>query len=229
MFMRMPFLVFFIFTVIGSFGQVIYNPNIVQEYERAYKNLPSHAKQIVQTMKHGHGYSGGICLTVLSLDDTLNRNDFRPSTGKTVIELLPATTPVEEDTADAVIMMVTGFIQNDTLSIQVIPWFFSSQTIKLIVTGNQVQTSFNEYYKQDSILGISATTKTNSIKIPVTTIHFVLNKKISVNDKIIYGEAGFITAPYYYLAANNFKDDILKHRWHYKNYFKFKPKKLAVK
>jgi hypothetical protein len=123
-------------------------------------------------------------------------------------------------------MLIFNWLQKDTLNIEVTPGYMSRETISHKIIGNKVETTYNEYYKQDSILKAdSSATKTNDLTIPATTIKFVLSDKIFSEGKTIYGEAEIITADFLYLNAFGFKNEILKHRHHFKYYFKIRIKK----
>ncbi len=190
--------------------------------------LASEFKSLVLYQEQDAGYLGGIVLCSVFIDDTLNMKDLLPRDNSIrIFDMDGKETRIEpEKIPDLFPMFIFNSLQKDTLNIKVTTMFMSSETITHKIIGTQVKTTYNEYYKQDSILKAnSAATKTNDLTIPARTIKFVLSDKIFSEGKTIYGEAEIITADFLYLNAFNFKNETLKHRYHYKYYFKFRIKK----
>lgn len=229
--MRILLILLVSFNVTISYGQVTYDSTLSKKYDSVYKMLVPEFKSIVLYQENVAGYSKGIVLCTALIDDTLNMKDLLPRDNSIrIFDMDGNETLIEpEIMPDLFPMDIFYSFRKDTLNIEVSTMFMSKEKISHKIIGNQVETTYNEYYKQDSILKAdSAATKTNDLTIPATTIKFALSDKIFSEGKTIYGQAEIITADFLYLNAFDFKNEILKHRYHYKYYFKFRIKKNST-
>lgn len=229
--MRILLILLVTFNVTISYGQVTYDSTLSKKYDSIYKMLVPEFKSIVLYQENDAGYSKGIVLCTALIDDTLNMKDLLPRDNSIrIFDMDGNETLIEpEIMPDLFPMDIFYSLRKDTLNIEVSTMFMSKEKINHKIIGNQVETTYNEHYKQDSILKADSTaTKTNNLTIPATTIKFALSDKIFLEGKTIYGEAEIITADFLYLNAFDFKNEILKHRYHYKYYFKFRIKKNST-
>lgn len=226
--MRILLILLVTFNLTISYGQVTYDSTLSKKYDSVYKMLVPEFKSIVLYQENDTGYSKGIVLCTALIDDTLNMKDLLPRDNSIrIFDMDGKETLIEpEKMPDLFPMDIFYSFRKDTLNIEVSTIFMSKEKISHKIIGNKVETTYNEYYKQDSILKAdSSATKTNDLTIPATTIKFVLSDRIFSEGKTIYGEAEIITADFLYLNAFDFKNEILKHRYHYKYYFKIRIKK----
>jgi hypothetical protein len=226
--MRILLILLVTFNLTISYGQVTYDSTLSKKYDSVYKVMAPEFKSLVLYQEYDVGYLGGIVLCSAFIDDTLNMKDLLPRDNSIrIFDMDGNETLIEpEKMPDLFPMLIFDWLQKDTLNIEVTPWYMSKETISHKIIGDQVETTYNEYYKQDSILKAdSSASKTNDLTIPATTIKFVLSDKIFSEGKTIYGEAEIITADFLYLNAFGFKNEILKHRYHFKYYFKIRIKK----
>ena len=229
--MRILLILLVTFNLTISYGQVTYDSTLSKKYDSVYNMLVPEFKSIVLYQENDAGYSKGIVLCTALIDDTLNMKDLLPRDNSIrIFDMDGKETLIEpEKMPDLFPMDIFYSFRKDTLNIEVSTMFMSKEKISHKIIGNKVETTYNEYYKQDSILKAdSSATKTNDLTIPAKTIKFVLSDKIFSEGKTIYGEAEIITADFLYLNAFDFKNEILKHRYHYKYYFKFRIKKNST-
>jgi hypothetical protein len=225
--MRILLILLVSFNLTISYGQITYDSTLSKKYDSVYKMLVPEFKSIVLYQENDAGYSKGIVLCTALIDDTLNIKDLIPLDISGIFDTDGKEIEIKsEKMPDLFPMDIFYSLRKDTLNIEVSTMFMPKEKISHKIIGNKVETTYNEYYKQDSILKAdSSATKTNDLTIPATTIKFVLSDKIFSEGKTIYGEAEIITADFLYLNAFGFKNEILKHRYHFKYYFKIRIKK----
>jgi len=226
--MRILLILLVSFNLTISYGQITFDSTLSNKYDSVYQMLVPDFKSFVFYQEHEVGFLGGIVLCSAFIDDTLNMKDQLPRDNSIrIFDMDGKETLFEpEQMPDLFPMLIFNWLQKDTLNIEVTSGYMSREKISHKIIGNQVETTYNEYYKQDSILKAdSSATKTNDLTIPATTIKFVLSDKIFSEGKTIYGEAEIITAAFLNLNAFGFKNEILKHRYHFKYYFKIRIKK----
>lgn len=228
--MRTIFLLFTICSVADLSAQVAYDPNVAKQYDSLFKKLSPGVQKTTEDAQKDAGNPGSIVICTAFIDDTLNLSDVRPdykqikiydSTGKlaeAIDESMPVVFP----------MLIFNSLKSDTLNIEVTPWIMSEQTIRHKIKGKYVSTVYEEFYKDDNILRAhDGAPITNDLIVPATTVKFVLSDKIFVVGKTIYGQADVITRDFLFEAAPGFKYNIMRHRFHFKYFFKIKLSQVA--
>ncbi len=209
-------------------AQVKYARNVAKQYDSVYKKLSPEFQKIAEDVEKDAGYSGSIVLCTAFIDDTLNLTDLKPKDKR--IKIYDVNGKQVEDLNETMpgvfSMLISNSLKSDTLNIEVIPWVMSEQTIRHKIIGRSVTTTYEEFYKEDNILRANESAPiTNDLIVPATTVKFILSDKIFTEGKTIYGQADVITKDFLFEAAPDFKYHIMKHRFHFKYYFKIKLKK----
>jgi len=228
--MRLTLTLFLSFILIDLSAQVTYDPNVAKQYDSVYKKLSADFQKAAKELEKGDGYSGGTLLCTAFIDDTLNLKDLKPKDTSIKIYINGKLTDDEnEKTPGVMLMLILNTVKSDTLNIEVTPWFMSEQTIRHKIFRNSVTSSYEEYYKEEHILRANESAPiTNDLIVPASTIKFVLSDKIFTEGKTIYGYADVITKDFLFEAAPDFRYHILKHRFHFKYYFKIKVRKTSM-
>ena len=223
--MKTFLLLYSILFVTDISAQVTYDSNVVKRYDSVYQKLAPIFQKAAADAETSAGQTGSIIICTAFKDDTLNLVDLKSKDNRITLydsagkpaeftdETMPSTFP----------MIILSSLKSDTLNIEVVPWIMSEQTIRHKIFGSSVKTTYEEYYKEDNILRANESAKiTNDLIVPATTVKFVLSDNKFSGGTTIYGEADVITKDFLFEAAPNFKYHILKHRFHFKYYFKIK-------
>jgi hypothetical protein len=199
------------------FGQVIYDRNIVKQYDSLYKKFPSRTRKTFADYRNNKISNHGLAFITLVETDTLNVDDqdkvnspevilidLDPKTGKPLKSRRKKFKKKEPFS----INFCYGSLSNDTLIIQIGEPFWG-QTILHLIAKNKVLTQYNEYIKRDTIFKATLfDTLTDNLTIPANTIRFSLNDSNFYSGKTVYGSVEVITNPY-------FKKDV----WEENQYF----------
>jgi len=232
--MRISLLLFLSFILTDLSAQVTYDPAVAKQFDSVYNKLSPEFQKAAEELKKGNGYSGGILLCTDFIDDTLNIKELKSvdSNVRFYIDgkLIYAKGKMLDDSSERMpqpmLMLILNVVRSDTLDLEVTPWFMSEQTIRHKISGNSVTSSYEEYYKEEHILrAYDGAPVTNDLTVPVTTVKFILSDSSFTEGKTIYGMADVITKDFLFEAAPDFIYHILKHRFHFKYYFKITVKK----
>ena len=224
-------LVITVFCFADLSAQVSYNPAVAKQYDSVYKKLSPDFLKYAALLEKGNGYSGGLVLCTAMIDDTLNLQDLKPvdtnmrmyMNGELIYAKGKMIDNGHEKMPDLIVMIILNSLKGDTLNIEVSPGLMSEQTFRHKIFGNTVTSSYEEYYKEDNILRAhDGAPITNDLIVPATTTKFVLSDKVFTDGKTIYGYADVISKDFLFEAAPDFKYHIMKHRFHFKYYFKLK-------
>jgi|GEM_PF-6186896 len=220
-----------LFCVADLSAQVTYDPAVAKQYDSVYKKLSPDFVKFATLLEQGGGYTGGLVLCTTMIDDTLNLQDLKSVDtnmrmyidGKLIYAKGKMIDDGHEKMPDLIVMIILNSLKGDTLSIDVSPGLMSEQTFRHKIIGNTVTSSYEEYYKEDNILrDHDGAPITNDLIVPATTAKFVLSDKVFVEGKTIYGYADVTSKDFLFEAAPDFKYHIMRHRFHFKYYFKIK-------
>jgi len=208
-------------------AQVTYDPNVAKQFDSVFKKLSPEFHKLVDDVEKGAGYPGNVIVCTAFIDDTLNLRDLNPDFKKIKIyadgKLVE---DVDETMPTPFPLIISHELKSDTLNIEVAMWIMSNQIIRHKIFHNSIKSSYEEFYKDDNILRAhDGAPVTNDLTVPATTVKFVLSDKIFTEGKTIYGYADVITKDFLFEAAPEFIYHIMKHRFHFKYYFKIKVKR----
>ena len=208
-------------------AQVTYNPNVAKQFDSVFKKLSPGIQKVAADVEKDDGFPGSLIACTASIDDTLNLKDLNPDFKKVKIYMDGKEVDDVDDKLETPFpILILHSLRSDTLNLEVTFWIMSNQTIRHKIIGKKVTSSYEEFYKEENILrDRDGAPVTNDLTVPATTVKFVLSDKVFTEGKTIYGYADVITKDFLFEAAPQFKYNIMKHRFHFKYYFKIKLKK----
>jgi len=213
-----------VLTFSNTFGQIVYDKEVYDQYVKLYKKLPRQLQIELDNKSEDTSNENGLAIFTEFKCDTLNKIDQKKTSLSQITLIDPKTNrPVKSNPkADKYpTLFCRGTIQNDTLGIQ-ISGLFLDQAIMHFINKDRVRIFYFEHYKDDSLLKENINDSlTNNLNVSTKILRFVLSDSAYKAGKTIYGSAEIITNNYF--LKDTWEDNhFYKLRWRLKYYFKCK-------
>ena len=211
-----------ILTFSNTFGQIVYDKDVQNQYFRLYKKLPRGLQIEFDKKSKDPSNEDELAIFTEYKCDTLNNIEQKETSLSQIILIDPKTNrPVKSNpkTEKYPMLFCRGTIQNDTLGIQ-ISGLFLDQAIIHFINKDRITIFYFEHYKNDSLLKENINDSlTNNINVSTKILRFVLSDSAYKVGNTIYGSAEIITNNYF--LKDTWEDNhFYKLRWRLKYYFK---------
>jgi hypothetical protein len=224
----MPILKVLLLLIISlrCFSQVKVDKSVEARYEIAFKKMKKPYQQRITQLEIKEPFIGISVFTVYQVD-TLNREDIINDENDVIVEdINPSPDKIRESDINEntyIPVFSRAELTDDTLHFTVGGPF--PPTIIHKVYAGKVISSYNEYYKDDSVLRLNLKdSKVSQLSIPITTKKFMISTSSYKVGQVIYGQVEFETDPYYYDTLGT-KNNYIRKRLKCIYFFKVRIKK----
>jgi len=225
---RIILLLFFCVLTTFSNAQIIVNPSLHQTYDEAANNLSVEDRGMIIKINSAIKTISGFGIYAINKTDTLNKADFLPKPEVRLVHIFDLDTDkttgkitkreIAYHAERENIVPLTAKLNNDTLTIVEFNFFGSSFIQKIFK--DKISTVYNAYERHDDVLRLDISdAKTDNLMVPCKNLGFKLSSLDFKPGNVIYGEAGFISSPFYKDDYQS-KSGYIKKQIHYKYMFK---------